>query len=130
MTLARDLTDGDGLPAPRITYRVSDNARRILSFNVARAQESLRAAGATATMSVPLMGEFGWHLLGTARMGTDPATSVVDRWGRSHDVPNLYVIDGSAFVTGGSVNPTATIAALALRAADRLVAGRGGQAVP
>jgi choline dehydrogenase-like flavoprotein len=130
VTLAPDLTDGDGLPAPKITYRVSDNSRRILSFNEARAHESLRAAGAVATMSVPLMGEFGWHLLGTARMGTDPTTSVVDPWGRSHDVPNLYLIDGSTFVTGGSVNPTATIAALALRAADQLVARRRAQVVP
>jgi choline dehydrogenase-like flavoprotein len=130
VTLAGDLSDSDGLPAPKVSYRVSDNSRRILDFNVARAQESLEAAGAVATISHPLMGEFGWHLLGTARMGDDPDASVVDRWGRSHDVPNLYVIDGSTFVTGGSVNPTATIVALALRAADRLMANRHGQRVP
>ena len=51
----------------------------------------------------------GWHLLGTARMGTDPATSVVDPWGKAHDVDNLYVVDGSVFVTAGGVNPTNTI---------------------
>jgi choline dehydrogenase-like flavoprotein len=130
VTLAKDLTDGDGLPAPSISYRVSENSRRILKFNEARAHESLQAAGAVKTVSVPLMGEFGWHLLGTARMGSNPATSVVDRWGASHDVPNLYVVDGSTFVTGASVNPTATIAALALRTADRLLATRRGQVVP
>ena len=60
------------------------------------------------------------HLLGTARMGEDPATSVVDPWGRSHDVPNLFVVDGSVMVTGGGINPTSTIAAFALRAAEHL----------
>ena len=72
----------------------------------------------------------GWHLLGTARMGTDPATSVVDKWNRAHDVANLYVVDGSCFVTSGGVNPTSTICALALRAADHLVETRRGQVVP
>ena len=62
------------------------------------------------------------HLLGTARMGDDPRTSVVDRWNMSHDVPNLGVIDGSVFVTAGAVNPTSTICALALRAVEHLMA--------
>ena len=51
-------------------------------------------------------------------MGDDPDKSVVDRWGRAHDVPNLFVIDGSVFVTGASINPTSTIQALALRTSD------------
>jgi len=72
----------------------------------------------------------GWHLLGTARMGDDPETSVVNRWCRSHDVENLYVIDGSVFVTSGGVNPTATISALALRATERLIERRREQRVP
>jgi choline dehydrogenase-like flavoprotein len=54
-------------------------------------------------------------------MGDDPATSVVDRWGAAHDVPNLYVLDGSVFVTSGPMAPTATICANALRCADRLI---------
>jgi choline dehydrogenase-like flavoprotein len=130
VTLSHDLVDGDGIPAPKVTYRVADNARRILAFNVERAEESLRAAGASDVVSLPLMAEFGWHLLGTAGMGTDPERSVVDPWGRAHDVPNLYVMDGSAFVTGASANPTPTIAALALRNTEHLLATRCGQAVP
>jgi hypothetical protein len=63
-------------------------------------------------------------------MGTDPATSVVDPWCMSHDVPNLGVIDGSVFVTGGAVNPTSTIAALALRAAEHLLDHRSTVSVP
>jgi choline dehydrogenase-like flavoprotein len=62
-------------------------------------------------------------------MGTDPTDSVVDGWGRAHDVANLYVIDGSVFVTSSGLNPTATIAALALRTADHLVAQRHNQPV-
>jgi choline dehydrogenase-like flavoprotein len=63
--------------------------------------------------------------MGTARMGEDPARSVVDRWGRAHAVPNLYLADGSLFVTAAAVNPTHTIQALALRAADHILADRG-----
>ena len=60
------------------------------------------------------------HEAGTARMGNDPETSVVNRFGQSHDVKNLFVIDGSLFVTSGGVNPTATIQALALYIADTI----------
>ncbi len=60
------------------------------------------------------------HLLGTARMGTDPERSVVSEWGRSHDVRNLFIVDGSIWVTSGGVNPTSTIQALALYVADQM----------
>ena len=62
----------------------------------------------------------GWHLLGTARMGTDPERSVVNEWGRCHDVKNLFIVDGSIWVTSGGVNPTSTIQALALYIADSI----------
>ena len=62
----------------------------------------------------------GWHLMGTARMGTDPRHSVVNEWGRSHDVKNLFIVDGSVFVTAGGVNPTSTIQAVALYVADQI----------
>jgi choline dehydrogenase-like flavoprotein len=119
-----ELRDGSGLPAPRVTYRVDENSRRMLAFNLARAGESFEAAGAYRTLAAPLMGGLGWHPLGTCRMGTDPETSVVDPDGACHDAPNLRVVDGSVFVTGSSVNPAATIAALALRSAERLLATR------
>jgi choline dehydrogenase-like flavoprotein len=51
-------------------------------------------------------------------MGDDPQGSVVDRWGRAHDVDNLFIVDGSVFVTSAAVNPTTTIQAVALRTAD------------
>jgi len=61
------------------------------------------------------------HLMGTCRMGNDPKQSVVDRSNRSHDVPNLLIVDGSSFVTSARQQPTATIQALAYRAADYAV---------
>ena len=60
------------------------------------------------------------HLLGTARMGLDPERSVVNEWGRSHDVKNLFIVDGSIWVTSGGVNPTSTIQAIALYIADQM----------
>ena len=60
------------------------------------------------------------HLLGTARMGTDPERSVVNEWGRTHDVKNLFIIDGSLFASAGGVNPTSTIQALSLYVADQM----------
>ena len=58
--------------------------------------------------------------MGTARMGDDPTKSVVDRHGRAHDVPNLFIVDGSLFATSAAVNPTSTIQALALYVSDWL----------
>lgn len=123
------LTDTDGIPAPKIIYQNSDNTRAMLSYHVARATEAHEAAGARRTMSTSLMRDCGWHLMGTARMGNDPAASVVDQWGRAHDVPNLYIIDGSTFVTCAGANPTATIAAIALRCADHMISNASSQEV-
>jgi choline dehydrogenase-like flavoprotein len=117
-------TDSSGLPGVRIRYRLSENSRAALAFNVARATESLQAAGAARTLSVPQLRDFGWHPLGTCRMGDDPATSVTDSFGGCHDVPGLSIVDASLMVTGSSVNPAATVAALALRAADSMLARR------
>ncbi len=123
-------SDSAGLPGAKVSYRLSDNSRRLLEFHVERAAESLREAGAIRVDMLTGMRAAGWHLLGTARMGLDPASSVVDPWGKAHDVENLYVVDGSVFVTSGGVNPTNTIASLALRFADGIVARRAGQRVP
>jgi choline dehydrogenase-like flavoprotein len=123
------LKDANGLPAPKLIYRMSGNSHRLLAFHLARAKESLEAAGATEVVIAPLIRETGWHILGTCKMGTDPATSVVDQWGRCHDVPNLFIYDGSIWPTSSGMNPTATIAALALWCADHLVEQRRTQKV-
>ena len=124
VTLDPVLTDSHGIPAPRIQYTVSENTHKMLDHGVDRAREVLEAAGARQTFGSHIRRNSGWHLLGTARMGDNPNNSVVDRWGRAHDVPNLLIIDGSIFTTGACINPTTTIQALALRTAD-FVKGEG-----
>ena len=124
------LKDADGIPAPKLLYRMSENSKRLLEFHLARARESLEAAGARQVVIAPLIRETGWHMLGTCKMGADPVTSVVDPWGRCHDVPNLFIYDGSIWPTSSGMNPTATIAALALRCAEHLAEQRRHQEVP
>lgn len=116
------LADSDGIPAPLVRYRLSDNSRRMLEFGVARATEAMQAAGAKQVLTESPLRPSGWHLLGTCRMGdpAHPMGSVVDGYGRCHDVPNLFVVDGSVFVTSAAVNPTSTIQAIALRSADHI----------
>nr|WP_245773497.1 GMC family oxidoreductase [Pseudonocardia ammonioxydans] len=122
VSLSPDLVDPDGLPAPRVAYRADANSRAMLAFHTARAVESMEAAGAVETVVGPMIRASGWHLMGTAVMGDDPATSVTDRYGRCHDIPNLYVFDSSTWVTCGGVNPAATQAALALWSSEHLLA--------
>ncbi len=120
VTLDAEMTDSHSIPAPKISYRLSENSRKMLAHAMERATEALTAAGAVKTVPMPLIREAGWHLLGTARMGRDPRTSVVNERGQAHDVKNLFIVDGSIFVTAGGVNPTSTIQALALYVADSI----------
>jgi choline dehydrogenase-like flavoprotein len=90
---------------------------------VAKRLELLDAAGAQKSWRLPFEDpEYAVHLLGTCRMGHDPKKSVVNADHRSHDVQNLFICDGSSFVTSGRNQPTATIQALAFRAAERITA--------
>jgi len=121
--------DASGLPGVKMVYETSKNTKDLLAFNVDRAAESLRAAGAKETIVAPMIRETGWHILGTATMGDDPSSSVVDGFGRAHDVPNLMIVDGSTWPTSSGMNPTPTIAAFALRSVEHAVAARRSQAV-
>ena len=120
VTLDPELKDADGIPAPKIEYTLSDNSLRMLDHAVARGVEALEAAGAKETRSEAPLPPAGWHLMGTTRMGRDAASSVVDPHGRTHDVKNLFIVDGSVFVTSGAVNPTNTLQAIALYVADHM----------
>lgn len=120
VTLDPELTDAHGIPAPKMSYTLSDNSIKMLNYAVDRASEVLQAAGAIDIMTEAPLAAGGWHLMGTARMGSDPARSVVNDWGRSHDVKNLFIVDGSIFVTSAGVNPTRTIQALALYVSDQI----------
>jgi choline dehydrogenase-like flavoprotein len=120
VTLDPVLKDSHGIPAPRIDYTIGENTHRMIAHGIEKASLLLATAGATDISTVNPIALSGWHNLGTARMGFDPATSVVNEWGRSHDVKNLFVIDGSLFASAGGVNPTCTIQALALYVADAM----------
>ncbi len=129
VTLDADLKDADGMPAPKMVYKASENTWKLLDYNQAQAKVSMAEAGAYETIVAPIVRETGWHMLGTACMGHDPRTSVVDSYGRAHDVPNLFVFDGSIMPTSGAVNPTGTVAALALRNAEAVLAKARSQPV-
>jgi choline dehydrogenase-like flavoprotein len=120
ITLDPLLKDAHGIPAPRIDYTLSANTRAMMEHGIARGHEIMREAGAHTISCSREVLNYPGHLLGTARMGTDPERSVVNAWGRSHDVKNLFIIDGSVFVTGGGVNPTSTIQAVALYIAQQM----------
>ncbi len=120
VTLDPVLTDSHGIPAPKVDYTIGENSRRMIEHGVERCKTVLHTAGARDIgVQNPIVFS-GWHNLGTARMGDDPRSSVVNGWGRSHDVKNLFIVDGSIFVTAGAVNPTSTIQALALYIADQM----------
>jgi choline dehydrogenase-like flavoprotein len=126
ITLDPESKDAWGRPAIRETYRDHDDDLATAAFLEDRCAELADAAGATKAWRYgihPTTG--GEHLLGTCRMGDDATTSVVDSTHRSHDVPNLYICDGSSFVTSGRGQPTMTIMALAFRAADHIKAAAG-----
>ena len=119
VTLTDKLAE-DGLPVVKLNYDLSQNSQKQLTFGMTKAHEVLQAAGVARTVQTVHAPGTGWHLLGTARMGTDPERSVVNAQGRCHTTPNLLIVDGSVMSTVGAVNPGSTIGALALKFADDL----------
>jgi len=114
--------DTYGLPVPLLINNHGKNDLGMAGAMSSTLQEILEAAGAKEVHVGDILPGGSSHYLGTCRMGTDPRTSVVDSWCRAHDVPNLFIGDGSVFVTVGAVNPALTISALAARTADGIVA--------
>lgn len=111
-----------GIPSLRFHYKFGDNEHRMAADMKETAQEMFEAAGfKIVAVSDRILTE-GWsiHELGTARMGDDPKTSVLNQFQQSHDVKNLFVVDGSAFVSASCQNPTWTIMALCWRSCDYL----------
>jgi choline dehydrogenase-like flavoprotein len=116
-----ELKDAWGLPALRMTYKDHPDDLAMARFLQERAVEIMQAAGAQQVWKEPVVEATGSpHLLGTARMGNDPKNSVVDKFHRTHDIRNLFICDGSSFVTSGRGQPTMTIQALAFRAGDHI----------
>lgn len=126
VTLSDTLTDDSGLPAPKITYQLDPNDRRMIDYGIARAKDLAAAVDAfdvKVNAFTNAAGQYAppaWHLLGTCRLGANPADSVTNQWHQSWDVSNLFIMDGSVLPTGAAVNPTSTIGAMTLRAASHL----------
>jgi choline dehydrogenase-like flavoprotein len=112
-----DEKDRFGIPIARATYTLHENDQKLIEFGKRTTMDVMWAAGAREVVQEARYA----HLVGAARMGDDPATSVVDQFGRTHDVANLFVCDGSILPTQGSANPGLTIMALAARIADHLI---------
>jgi choline dehydrogenase-like flavoprotein len=113
-----DEKDRFGLPVAKVTFNLHENDKKLIEFGKNKTMEVMWAAGAGEVVQEARYA----HLVGAARMGADPTTSVVDKFGRTHDIANLFVCDGSVMPTQGSANPGLTIMALAARAADYLIA--------
>jgi choline dehydrogenase-like flavoprotein len=121
VTLDPELKDAWGLPAIRTTYKDHPDDLALTRFLVDRSAEILEAAGARRVTKAPVTPQTtSVHLLGTCRMGNERATSVIDKYHRTHDVPNLFLCDGSSLVTSGRGQPTMTIQALAFRAGEHI----------
>jgi choline dehydrogenase-like flavoprotein len=115
------LKDLYGLPAPCLTNHARGNDLAMIGKMTASIQELLEASGTSEIWGNAYYPGMSSHYLGTCRMGHDPTRSVVDAWGRTHDVRNLFIADSSVFVTAGAVNPALTVSALALRTSEAII---------
>jgi choline dehydrogenase-like flavoprotein len=109
--------DQFGIPVAKVTFNLHENDKKMIAFGVKKVTEIMRAAGAEEVVQESRYA----HLVGACRMGSDPRDSVVDKFGRTHEIANLFVCDGSILPTQGSANPGLTIQALAARTADYLI---------
>ena len=119
-----NVVDIFGIPVLRITMSWGENEKKMIPDMAVTAAKMMEAAGAKNIQPFTFANRipgFGIHEMGTARMGADSKTSVLNQYLQTHDIGNLYVMDGSSFVSGGCQNPTLTIMALAVRGCDYLM---------
>jgi choline dehydrogenase-like flavoprotein len=123
VTVVPEEKDQYGLPIARVTFGWGENEQKMIEAGIGQMRRIMEAAGGADLFEV----EDTAHIMGTCRMGSDPSDSVVDPWCRSWDVRNLFICDGSVFVTSSGVNPSLTIQAIAARTSDYLIdaAARG-----
>jgi choline dehydrogenase-like flavoprotein len=112
-----DAKDRFGLPVAQVTFSLHDNDKKLIEFGKKKVMDIMRAAGALEVVQESRYA----HLVGGCRMSATQETGVCDKFGRTWDVPNLFVMDGSVMPTQGSANPGLTIQALAARTADHLI---------
>ena len=123
VALDKDLVDAWGIPALRMNVAWSDNEYNLIKSAADHGQEMMAAAGAkdvkvSSEISIP---GGKTHEVGGARMGNNPKSSVINRYNQTHDIRNLFVADGAAFVSSACQNPTLTLMALAARTCDHII---------
>lgn len=111
------LKDEYGMPVPKVTFSYQENDKKLYKHAIGQMNRLIEAMGGVPEHVVSDTA----HLMGGCRMGSDPQTSVVNEYGQSHDIPNLFIAGASTFVTSGGANPTNTVMALAARTADKLI---------
>ena len=116
------VNDPVGLPVTRITGQYKDNEQNVATFAQDKMEDWYKAAGAIQILRSPVGGSMGasTHAYGGARMGDNSGTNVVNRWGFSHEAPNLGLLGACTMGTSGARNPTLTAQALAWRTAEYL----------
>jgi choline dehydrogenase-like flavoprotein len=119
ITLHPDQTDDAGLPVPVLEYTDHPNSIAMRSHATGVGRRIFEALGATDVFETTHMAST-CHNMGVARMSENPRDGVTNRWGQAHDVPNLFVSDGSVFTSSAAANPTLTIVALAIRQAEHI----------
>lgn len=113
-----DENDEYGLPRALVNFSYGENDQKLIAHGVETCYQILEAAGGKRAFVISDTA----HLHGGCRMGKDPSKSVVNEFGQSHDIPNLFISDASVFVTSGGCNPTETVMAIAARTADHIAA--------
>jgi choline dehydrogenase-like flavoprotein len=123
MVLDKDKVDSWGIPAMRISHKWRENELAIFKDATTTAAEMLQAAGAKdiTQMTTPSLPGECIHEMGSARMGRDPKTSVLNQWNQTHDVKNLFITDGSFMASSACQNPSLTYMAMTARTCDYVV---------
>jgi choline dehydrogenase-like flavoprotein len=127
ITLHASLKDKWGSPIPNVHFDDHENDIAMREHAFRQGQRVYAAAGAVKSFRTPPYPST--HNLGTCRMGTDAKTSVCNAYGQTHDIPNLFISDGSQFTTGGAENPTLTIVTLAIRQAEYIANAMNARSV-
>ena len=112
------MKDKFGMPGISVKYKMSDNTKKMLSHGLTKGRILFKKAGAHKTFAFGPVKNTGWHIMGTCKMGDNPRDSVVNKFGKCHEMENLFISDSSLFSSSAGVNPASTINALSLYVAD------------
>jgi len=110
-----------GEPGVSINYKLSENTKNMLTHGLSKGRLLMKESGAYKSFAFGPVRSTGWHIMGTCKMGNDPQNSVVNKYGLSHDISNLFIIDSSIFPTSAGVNPASTIQALSLYISEKII---------